>query len=259
MKPRVLIDNLSFHLKAKVRSLSFRPYVKKETIAGVTFDFVVGDAESSIWESPTSEDKELSFVATMLSPGDTVFDCGAHHGKTALFFSKIIGSRGSVVAFEPRPKNTKIIQQNIDCNRANNITVVRCAIGERRSVLSLRDRSNGSLTWKKWQHGISVEVITLDEYAKQNSLWPTFIKIDVEGFEGQVFKGAREILSKCPKLAIEIHPQALGRYGDSVDSLLNLLDLSRYNCWSLEESGDPVPLKKINASLPRLHLFAVPR
>lgn len=195
----------------------------------------------------------------MLQTGDIVFDCGGHHGKTAVFFSKLVDPSGSVVAFEPRPQNVKVIEQNLEINDVKNVSVEQKALGDKPSKLRLRNRSNGSMTWKRWQQGIEVDVITLDDYAKDHSLWPTFIKIDVEGFEGQVLRGATEILSRAPKLAIEIHIQAVQRYGDSIESLLELLKTDRYNCWILEEQGDISEFTRIPKGQDRVHLFAIPK
>jgi hypothetical protein len=96
----------------------------------------------------------------------------------------------------------------------------------------------------------------LDEYKQLN---PTFLKIDVEGFEVQVLQGAKQVLSTRPKLAIEIHTDILSKYGTNVQDLLRLIDLENYKLWIQWEDGKVpeeydlrTPIEK------RVHLFGIP-
>jgi len=260
-----ILKTAGFHIRCAIERPGFKPYTRKREIMGVPIEFLVGDIESAVWErsarqsGDSADDRELEFIGSrMLQPGDTVFDCGGHHGKTGIFFSKLVGPSGKVVVFEPRPVNVRIIEQNVARNEAGNVTVERMALGDRQSKLVLRDRSNGSITWKPSQKGIEVNVTTIDRYAASRCLRPAFIKIDVEGFEYHVLKGATDTLATNPKLAIEIHASAIRRYGEGLPGLLRLLPAADYDLWTLGETGLATRFAGTLPAADRFHLFAIP-
>ena len=71
-------------------------------------------------------------------------------------------------------------------------------------------------------------MVTLDDYLH---LKPTLIKIDVEGADILVLRGARSLLKTRPKLAIEIHRDSYSKYGTRLEELFELIDFSEYDCW----------------------------
>lgn len=105
----------------------------------------------------------------------------------------------------------------------------------------------------------TVRTLALDDYALTRDLSPTVLKLDVEGFEGEALKGASELLSRAPKLAVEIHTELLGRYGTSVEEMFGLMSLDRYRVWvQWDERQEPVEFDGRQAITSRVHLFAVP-
>ena len=188
-------------------------------------------------------------------PGDVVLDCGAHHGFASLLFSSWVGESGRITAFEPLPHNADIVQKNIELNSATNIVLERKAVGSRHGRTKIAGISNSSILHAQ-ESGVDVEVVCLDDYAH---LSPTFLKIDVEGFEAEVLKGAQTILATKPKLALEIHTDQLGQYDTSVAELFGLLDLDAYELrvqW--QDTADPVVYAG-EAISNRVHLYAIPK
>ncbi|MBI4500793.1 MAG: FkbM family methyltransferase [Gemmatimonadetes bacterium] len=260
---RAILKELGFRARVKWLEIGFKPYVIKKIVEGLAFDFYVGDVESSIWNDTgeaAADWKEMEFVKDRLvAPGDVVFDCGAHHGLTPLVFSELVGEKGRVVAFEPHPKNVQIINRNVAINGRTNIKVEQYALGMGRSTIRLRDKSNASVAWRPTRKDVIVEVISLDEYAAQAGLYPTFVKIDVEGYEQQVIEGASKVLRKTPKLAIEVHATALSRYGGSFRELLEPLVANGYDFWILREATvEPFHPSSPPPGDSRFHLFAIP-
>jgi len=105
-------------------------------------------------------------------------------------------------------------------------------------------------------NGVDVKVSRLDEY---EHLKPTFLKIDVEGFEMQVLEGAKNILRKRPKLALELHTELLPRFGASVEDIFRLIGLEDYRVW-IQKRDDQQP-EKFDIRTPiesRVHLFFIP-
>ena len=96
----------------------------------------------------------------------------------------------------------------------------------------------------KWGESMSVKSITLDDYFKNKKIKPDIIKIDVEGAEMQVRKGARNILKKdSPLLFIEIHSEGLPLLHSSIEEVLSFLIDLGYEIF--EVRNDKGSLKKV--------------
>jgi hypothetical protein len=105
--------------------------------------------------------------------------------------------------------------------------------------------------------GRPVDVTSLDEY---EYLRPTLLKIDVEGFEVDVLRGARNILCKRPKLALEVHADLLAQYGASAEVVLDLIGIRGYRAWiQLRDDLWPVEYDPGVAIKSRVHLFCIPK
>jgi FkbM family methyltransferase len=240
------------------RDKPFKPYLKKKNIEGVVFDFWIGDSDGRDWYDLQCTDPvwvEMRFIKDhLIQQGDVVLECGGHHGCTAIVLSNWVGVGGKVVTFEPLTANCGIIERNIRQNGLTNVTLERKAVGAERGMISVSNASNSSVSLSG--EGVEVELTCLDEY---EYLSPTFLKIDVEGFEMQVLQGAKNILSRRPKLAVEIHTEQLSHYGASVRDLFRLIDIEKYKVWVQWEDGEPP--KEYDLSTPiekRVHLFGIP-
>ena len=255
---------LRFHARAWVLRRRFKPYVIHRQVENLDFDFYVGDPESQIWNDLEASDggwEEMRFVLReLVAPGDVVFDCGAHHGTTAVLFALRAGPTGRVVAFEPHPHNVRVIEENLRLNRLSTVTIEPKAIGARPQTVQLRDRSNAAVAFGR-RRGFPVDMTTLDDYARAAGVAPTFVKIDVEGYEADVLQGAARVLEGLPKLAIELHPRALPRYGSSVEQLLERLPVDRYDLWLLDNDAGPVRpfIPGARLDVERAHLFGRPK
>jgi len=242
----------------RLRNRPFKPYLKKKNIEGVVFDFWIGDRDGRDWYDLQCTDPvwvEMRFIKDhLIGRGDVVLECGGHHGCTAIVLSNWVGAAGKVVTFEPSPANCDIIEKNIQQNGLRNVTLERKAVGAERGIITISDASNSSVTPSG--KGRRVELICLDEYEHLN---PTFLKIDVEGFEMQVLQGAKQILSTRPKLAIEIHTENLSKYGASVQDLFRLIDVENYKLWIQWEDGkEPEEYDMRTPIEKRVHLFGIP-
>lgn len=243
------------------KHMEFTPYVKKKHIEGVSFDFLIGDADGMDWYDINCGDPvwvEMRFIRdNLVEEGDIVFECGGHHGCTAIPLSAWVGEKGKVITFEPKPSNFEIIRKNIVLNNISNITALNKAVGSKNGRTYISDASNASVQSSVVKGAIEVDVIALDDLI---DLHPTFLKIDVEGYEVEVLKGAKKILQNRPKLAIEIHTESLNSYNTSVRELLSLLHLDNYDCWIQWKDGEEPKKFDINQEITqRVHLFAVPK
>lgn len=237
----------------------FEEYVVRKSIEGVDFDFLIGDADGQDWYDYGATDPvwmELAFWRDrLISSGDVIFECGAHHGATTIVLANYVGPSGRVISFEPLPLNCDLLRKNLELNGIKNVQVIHAAVGEIAGTVWIKEQSNSSVT--SANKGRQVQAVNLDSYCSLN---PTALKIDVEGFEVKVLRGATEVLKRRPKFAIEIHPKAIVRYGDSLDELLSRVNLPEYVYW-LQDDDNESPRECNLTEVPsdaRCHLFGAP-
>jgi FkbM family methyltransferase len=241
-----------------LRNWRFKPYLKAKNVEGVVFDLWICDAYGREWYDIHSTDPvwiEMRFIKDhLVEKGDVIFECGGHHGCTAIVLSKWVGPFGKVITFEALPRNCDIIEKNIMQNRLQNVTLERKAVGAEIGKVIIYDLSNSSVALSN--QGLEVDLTCLDDYEHLN---PTILKVDVEGFEVQVLQGAKNILSKRPKLAIEIHTERLSLYGATVEDLFELIGVEDYEFWIQWEDGkQPVEYDMRTPIESRVHLFGIP-
>ncbi len=152
-----------------------------------------------------------------LGPGDCFYDIGAHIGFYSLVASRLVGEKGCVVAFEPDPHNITLLRENAIRSRASQIIAVQAAVWSCSGVLPFR-RSPPERLRTSTRRGhihspaqpregpgvIDVEATTLDAFV-HGHIPPTMVKIDVEGGEVDVLKGAQQLLKTNPVLLCEVH------------------------------------------------------
>ncbi len=168
---------------------------------------------------------EIAYIKSAIKKGDTVFDIGAHKAGYLYFILKLVGDQGKVVGFEPQTllfnylvKIKKMFQwenvsiENLALSNASghsNLYFPKDAVGKSSSPgATIMQHDNDSAFTSIEQ----VTIATLDEYCTQHKLIPQFLKIDVEGNELNVFKGAAVTLAKFkPKIIVEIEARHIGQ------------------------------------------------
>ncbi len=132
-------------------------------------------------------------IAEALSPGDTFFDVGAACGFHTLIGARAVGGTGRVIAIEADPANAADLEAQVELNRFDNVEVVRKVVAADLSEL-----------WSRTDGG-PVTPTTIDQLTHDFQP-PTLIKIDVEGLELEVLRGAQATIRKHrPTLVIEAH------------------------------------------------------
>ena len=212
------INRFGYELRRK--RAAFRPFIEEVSLVGVTFQFWVGDPIGIQWYNPEGHRRaaEPRETARILRPGDRVLDIGAHHGFEAMLFSKLVGPQGFVLAVEPSPFNAMLAWTQVGLNRADNCEILQAAVGARSGELCISQETNARVSYS----GLTVPAFTADELSSKYGPF-TAMKIDVEGFEHEVLKGATELLASRPKILLELHAELLPRYGSSVEQVLAML------------------------------------
>jgi FkbM family methyltransferase len=165
------------------------------------------------------------WIMEHLRPGGVLFDVGAHYGWISLKASRHVGRAGRVVAFEPSPVLLEILNYHQARNRLRQMTVVGSAVSETDSAATSFYLLNGGLSSRNsltiGREGLplldsvrktaaDVPTLRLDTFCETEALIPDVIKIDVEGAEGMVLRGAASILDRFrPVLVISMHPHWL--------------------------------------------------
>lgn len=149
-------------------------------------------------------DKEAQrFVRENLQAGDTFLDIGANVGFYTLLGASIVGKTGRVIAIEPNPKTFDKMKKTIERNGLENVLALNLGLGRSESEVELFFNSaigNDSATMVA--HGatesMKVKVVKLDSVAAEHSIDKiAYLKIDVDGFEPEVFKGATNLLAEA--------------------------------------------------------------
>ena len=157
----------------------------------------------------------LSKVVDLIPAGGTVIDAGASLGDHAARYAT---KAGLVHAFEPQPESFECLRQNC---AGLPVRLYRCGLSDHEGELMIGDNplslgNVGARGIHASGGGIPIQVITLDSLA----LAPALIKIDVEGHEVQVLRGARNtILRFRPVLVIEVNKWSLMPAGSSIREL----------------------------------------
>lgn len=192
-------------------------------MAGHRLRFVLGSEPSYLADlASTGQElnrRQLRFVTRVLRPGDVFVDVGAYIGLYSLPAAKIVGAKGRVIAFEPYPGSRDLLDANVALNSvAGIVRVESCAIGDETGTRELRAAGVCSIntltpsTVKAFAEDqpvstLEVSVTTLDLYCQQRQIVPTFVKIDVEGWELHVLRGMERVLRSEAVVVCEMHPQ----------------------------------------------------
>jgi FkbM family methyltransferase len=168
--------------------------------------------------------------------GDVVVDVGAHIGRYALIGSKRVGPSGKVVAIEANPDNFNMLNRNVKLNQLTNMLTLNYAVFSEETKIKLYVTSdkldptiyntillNRAIYKEKF---VEVDANTLDNLLRQNGVKAedvNWVKIDVEGAELEVLKGATNVLSRSENIAllIEVHNVANG--SNLYSSIMDLL------------------------------------
>jgi len=173
--------------------------------------WVAGASTHGCWLGSYEMPKQLSYVRAIDS-GQIVYDIGANVGFYTLLAAKCVSKSGKVFAFEPLPGNVSILEKHIKLNRCQNISIHAVAISERSGKMKFQNARNRSMGHLAAEGELEVNVISLDEFIYHaGHPVPNVMKIDVEGEELGVLRGALKLLSSSPPIiflathGLEIH------------------------------------------------------
>ena len=151
------------------------------------------------------EADRIRALRAFVGPGDHVWDVGAHKGYVTMALASRVGAAGSVVAFEPSAMNLWFLRRHLEWNGFENVRVVPVAVGDQDG----HERFGGagsSVAYRLGRGSERVRVATLAALKAREGLpQPDLIKIDVEGSEGAVLRGAGDVLRNDTAVFVSVH------------------------------------------------------
>jgi FkbM family methyltransferase len=227
--PSIHTAKITSKIIGKLRS-SLQPFIIKVTAPKYGYSYYCRITDFS----PGREDDIVErFIP---AKGDVVIDVGAHVGRYTIHASKLVGMDGKVIAIEAHPSNFKLLKRNLQLNKSdNNVMALNyAAYSEDKSDLRLflagEDRGNTIFNTimesrDATEKFVNVTALKLDTIVHHADVAPheiNWIKIDVEGAEYEVLRGAQNILSDSKDISVlvEVHNlQNCNLYDPVVDML----------------------------------------
>lgn len=173
--------------------------------------------EAGRWQRPV-----LKFVAEQVRPGTTFLDIGAWIGPVSLLAAQRTGPAGRVVAFEPTPATWRALRANLAGAGFDHAEAVNLAVGDTpgtaafhapgpmSSTSSMRPLQGAPEVDADGGVDFEARCTTVDAFCAGRGLVPAGIKVDVEGAEDAVLRGARDTLARHrPWLLLELHARRL--------------------------------------------------
>ncbi|MBN2336806.1 FkbM family methyltransferase [Candidatus Bathyarchaeota archaeon] len=185
-------------------------------------EITVVKGASDIWrriEERNSGIDRKKYIVELVREGDIILDIGAWIGDLTFLFSYLVGEKGQVHAFEPMPPSFSVLRKNTQMNHIYNIQLHNFAVSNVIDEVTLYSPASTSAqaSMRKNPNNDENELYmykckctTIDEFCKSHQIQPSGIKIDVQGEEGNVFKGAVNTIEKHhPWCLLEYHPSLL--------------------------------------------------
>ena len=183
----------------------------------------------------------MKALENLIKDSTITFDVGANIGITSVWLAR---NSVQVYAFEPEENNVDRLKEQIKLNKIDNISIIQSVVSEKENktaILNIFD-SYGHHSLSPYHvsdkiNEIKVQNTTIDIFCKNNFINKIdCLKIDVEGFELEVLKGASKMLKhKQIKLIILEHsPILLSKQNRQIDEVLSFLTLFDYKVYTLD-------------------------
>ena len=209
---------LLFSSYAKTEYQPQKSVTRVTTVTGDIFDADLSSTlEWQLWAFGSFEKHFAELFSYLVTPGDRCIDVGANVGVHTVRLARLVGQDGEVIAFEPDPDLVQRTHRNIALNGLANVRIISAAASDQAGEMHLyrpspqdTNRARGSLMHHPYLTGAhtAVPVVTIDGVCAGEPV--TLIKIDVEGHEGAVVRGAADTIARhAPAIVFEYAPEML--------------------------------------------------
>lgn len=194
-----------------------------------------------VWEADV-----MKLLARTLRPGSTFVDVGANVGFHSILAAQLVGPEGTVVAVEASPWTLELLRANVWRHGAG-VRVVAAAAsdvaGTVRLELDPHHRSGARLTEGDAAGAVEVEAAPLDELVPDGAV--DVLKVDVEGAEPLVFRGAHGVLERSPRLVAVVEFRDEPHLsGETPADVLAFYESLGFELCLLRRNGDLAPASR---------------
>ena len=177
------------------------------------------------------EPETFAFFRENLQSGDTVLDIGGHIGLFAVVTARLVGETGKVYSFEPTPFTRGVLKEVVELNECGDIVEVREeAVSSKSGTTVFFDtgdeisNANSLVKTERSKKEIPITLTSVDEFVDARAIRVNCLKIDVEGAELDVLRGAREtFLTQRPVARLGLHPPFIVRNGQTLEQIWDVL------------------------------------
>lgn len=208
------------------------------------FWFDGDDRKLTPWirSNATWEEDVLRYLRSVVQPGMTIVDVGANVGFLTAILARLTGPAGTVHAFEPLPRTLLMLRANLWRHECANTTVHPYAVADAAGTVEMELDPDGA-SGAHIGHGFPVEAVTLDEALAGRTI--DLLKVDVEGAESMVLRGARALIERSPRLdaVVEFH-RSRHLDGSTPDEALDLYEELGFAVHLLSPDGRITPASR---------------
>lgn len=210
----------------------YRDYISLEILYGILYFYNKFDWDETLNHSDVNAfliEKYKRLNVNLYPNIDTIIDIGSHHGHYTLNFSKIAKK---VISLEPDTNNYKVLKTNIEINNIKNVEIHNVFVSNENNIKTFGKEDFYRFNNNLYQSIEKCNLICLDTFYDSITN-DSIIKIDTEGEEIKVLKGAKKILTDyTPNIWIELHDFCKDDHND----LLNLIDFKKYDILKIEKN-----------------------
>lgn len=208
--------------------------------------------------------RDCRVLRRLVKPGDVILDVGANIGYFSLLFANWLRGRGEIHAFEPFPGTVERFRRNLALNPGLerlvflHETAMSDFVGS--IAMSAPDGGNSGCNYLSTGGEGHVGVTTLDAFVEEQGLLRIdLIKIDVEGSEAALLRGARKTMERLrPLVMIEVNAGTLRRFRQTAADVVSLLGRYRYRMAYANRLGMLKPLLRLPVDGEEPNVFGFP-
>jgi FkbM family methyltransferase len=207
---------------------------------GIIIRFYPTSTSTALWFDPKSFDAEgVDFIWDYLKKDDIFLDVGANIGEMTLVAAKK-AVNGKVFSIEAHPKIFKFLNKNIKLNNFKNIKTYNFAAGEKNCAIKISNIRSDDQNFISEKGVVDIEMKKIDD---MNFEKIDLMKLDVEGYELPVLRGAVKTLPVIKAIYFESYPTNFRRYGYGLKDILGFLFSNNFKVFRFSSKKD---LQEIN-------------
>lgn len=195
------------------------------------------------WDS-----NEKKILEKIIKKEFNIVEVGANFGVHTLMMAKLVGEKGKIYAFEANPTVSKYLKESIKLNNlSNNITLFEKAAGDvpGESFLEygIQNIGGGHIVTSKSPSTIKTEIVRLDDVVEEQRI--DLLKIDAEGYEFNILKGAKELITRNIDhiiLMMEFVPSHLKNQKTDPELVIQFLKSHKFSLWRVGKKNLGEPL-----------------